>query len=200
MAAITADMVKELREKSGAGMMDCKRALEDTSGDFDKAMNLLREKGVAVAAKRESKATTEGTIAAYIHHGSKIGVMVELNCETDFVAKTDDFKELARDIAMQIAWSDPPYLGREDIPEKVLEEEKEIQRQRALKEGKPEHVVEKMVEGRMKEFYQRVCLLDQPFVKNDDTTIGNIITEAMGRLGEKIMVRRFCRYRVGELG
>jgi len=196
--AITAEQVRELREKTGAGMMDCKKALEEAGGDFEKAVTLLRERGTAVLAKREAKSATEGTIACYIHTGGKIGVMVELNCETDFVAKTEDFQELARDIAMQIAWSQPEYVSREEIPESRLEQEREIHRQWALNQGKPEAAVAKIVEGRMEKFFSAVVLLDQPYIKNEDMTIGDLVREKAGKLGEKIAVRRFVRYRVGE--
>ncbi|MBI2844512.1 MAG: translation elongation factor Ts [Armatimonadetes bacterium] len=197
--AITANMVKELREKTGAGMMDCKKALEETSGDFDKAVNLLRQKGIAVAAKREAKATTEGTIGAYVHTGGKIGVLVELGCETDFVAKTDEFQNLARDIAMQIAWGSPKYIRREDVPEEQLDEEREVHRQWAIKEGKPEAAIEKIVSGRMERFYADIVLLYQPFIRDSNITVGDLINEVMGKLGEKIVVQRFVRYRVGEM-
>ena len=196
--AVTADTVKELREKTGAGMMDCKRALEQTGGDLEKATAILREKGAAVLSKREAKATTEGTIACYIHTGGKIGVMVELDCETDFVANTDEFKEMARDISMQVSWSQPEYVNREDIPQERLEQEKAIHHQWALNQGKPEAALPKIVEGRMDKFYSTVVLMDQPFIKNEDISIGDLIRERAAKLGEKIMVRRFVRYRVGE--
>lgn len=195
---ISAEMVKKLREQTGAGMMDCKKALMESGGDYEKAVTILREKGVAVAAKRESRAASEGVIGSYIHMGNQIGVMVELNCETAPVAKTDEFQELARDIAMHISWSNPEYLRKEDIPEDVLAKEREVHRQWAIKEGKPENVIDRIVEGRMKEFYSRVCLLEQPFVKDEDHTIQEIINWAVGKLGEKISVARFVRYRVGE--
>lgn len=195
---ISAEMVKKLREQTGAGMMDCKKALMESNGDYEKAVTILREKGVAVAAKRESRSATEGVIGSYIHMGNQIGVMVELNCETAPVAKTDEFQELARDIAMHISWSNPEYLRKEDIPEDVLEKEREVHRQWAIKEGKPENVIDRIVEGRMKEFYSRVCLLEQPFVKDEDHSIQEIINWAVGKLGEKISVARFVRYRVGE--
>ena len=198
MAAITADKVRELREKTGAGMMDCKKALEQAGGDIEKATNILREKGAAVLAKRETRAATEGTIACYIHTGSKIGVMVEINCETDFVAKTDEFRELAHDIAMQIAWSQPQYISKEDVPEDRIEEEREIHRQWALNQDKPEAAIPKIVEGRMGRFYSTIVLMDQPFIKNEDITISELIQEKAAKVGEKIVVRRFARYRVGE--
>ncbi len=196
--AISAECVKELRDATGAGMMDCKKALEQAGGDIEKATTILREKGAAVLAKREAKTASEGTIACYIHTGGKVGVMIELNCETDFVAKTDDFKDLARDIAMQIAWSQPEYVTREDIPEHRLEKEREINRQWALNQGKPEAAIPKILEGRLEKFFSTVVLMDQPFVKNEDTSIGELIREKAGKLGEKIVIRRFVRYRVGE--
>jgi len=196
---ITAQMVKELREKTGAGMMDCKKALEETAGDFDKAANLLRQKGVAVAAKREAKAAAEGTIGAYVHTGGKIGVLVELSCETDFVARTDEFQNLARNLAMQIAWGNPKHIRRDDVPEDQVNEEREVHRQWAVKEGKPEKAIDNIVAGRMDRFYEDMVLLDQPFIRDSDIKVGDLINEAIGRLGEKIVVRRFVRYRVGEL-
>ena len=197
--AITAEMVKKLRDKTGAGMMDCKRALAETDGDFDKAVDLLRQKGLAVAAKRESKVASEGIITSYIHTGGKIGVLVELNCETDFVARTDEFKELGHDLAMHIAWSNPSYVRREEIPEDFLQREREIHRQWAINEGKPPQAIDKIVEGKMESFYSANCLLDQPFVKDNDMSVNDRLTEVMGKLGEKIAVGRFVRLRVGEL-
>lgn len=196
--AVSADKVKELREKTGAGMMDCKKALEECGGDMEKAGNLLREKGAAVLAKREARVATEGTIACYIHTGGKIGVMVELNSETDFVARNELFQELARDIAMHISWSQPEYITREDIPAEKLEQEREINRQWALNQGKPEAALPKIVEGRMDKYFSQVVLMDQPFIKNEDETIGDLIRNVAGKLGEKIAVRRFVRFRVGE--
>jgi len=198
--AVTADKVKELREKTGAGMMDCKNALVEAGGDMEKAVSILREKGAAVLSKREAKATTEGTIACYIHTGGKIGVMVELDCETDFVGDTDEFKELAHDIAMQVSWSQPEYVSREDIPERKLEQEHEIHRQWAVNRGKPEAAIPRIVEGRMEKFFSTVVLMDQPFIKNEEITIGDLIRDKAARLGERIVVRRFVRYRVGEMG
>jgi len=198
--AVTADKVKELRDKTGAGMMDCKRALEECAGDLEKAISVLREKGAAVLAKRETKPTTEGTIACYIHTGGKIGVMVEIDCETDFVAKTDEFKELAHDIAMHVSWSQPEYVSREDIPEKKVEQEREIHRQWALNQGKPEAALSKIVEGRMEKYFSTVVLTDQPYIKDEELTIRELIREKAGKFGEKIVVRRFVRYRVGEMG
>lgn len=196
--AITADMVKKLREQTGAGMMDCKKALTETNGDYEKAVTLLREKGIAVAAKRESRAASEGMIGCYIHTGSQIGVMVELNCETTFVAKTDEFQQLARDLAMHVSWSNPEYLRREDIPEDALAKEREVHRQWAVSEGKPENVIDRIVEGRMKEFYSRVVLMEQPYIKDEEQTIQDLVNGVMGKVGEKISVARYVRYRVGE--
>ncbi|HAH86546.1 MAG TPA: translation elongation factor Ts [Armatimonadetes bacterium] len=196
--AVTAECVKELRDKTGAGMMDCKKALQASGGDMEKAITILREKGAAVLEKREGKSASEGTVACYIHGGGKIGVLVELNCETDFVAKTDDFKDLARDIAMHVAWSRPEYVTREDIPEDRLEKEQEINRQWALNQGKPEAALPKIVEGRIEKFFSTVVLMDQPFIKNEDVTIGELIREKAGKLGEKILLRRFVRFSVGE--
>ena len=198
--AITAETVRDLREKTGAGMMDCKKALQEADGDMDKAIAILREKGTAVLAKRESKTASEGTIACYIHTGGKIGVMVEVNCETDFVAKTDDFQNLARDIAMQISWSQPEFLTREEIPAERIEQEREINRQWALNQGKPEAALPKIIEGRLEKFYSQVVLMDQPFIKNEDMSIGDMIREKVAKLGEKIAIKRYARFRVGEEG
>ena len=200
MADINAGIVKDLREKTGAGMMDCKKALQECGGDIEKAITILREKGAAVLAKRESKTASEGTVETYIHTGGKIGVLVELSCETDFVAKTDDFKELAKDIAMHISWSNPEYLTREDIPAEKLEAEREVHRQWAMNQGKPEAALPKIVEGRMDKFFSTVVLMDQPFIKNEDQTIGELVKEKAAKLGEKMGVRRFARFRVGEQG
>jgi len=196
--AISAEMVKKLRDQTGAGMMDCKKALTETNGDYDKAATLLREKGIAVAAKRESRAASEGVIGSYIHMGSQIGVMVEINCETAPVAKTDEFQQLAKDIAMHISWSDPAYLRREDVPEDVIEKEREVHKQWAINEGKPTQVIDKIVEGRMKEYFSRACLLEQPFIKDEDLTIQDLIHNVVAKVGEKIDVSRFIRYRIGE--
>ena len=196
--AITADMVKKLRDQTGAGMMDCKKALTETNADFEKAVTVLRERGIAVAQKRESRAASEGVIGSYIHTGSQIGVLVELNCETTFVAKTDEFQNLARDLAMHISWSNPRYLRREDITEDVLEKERDVHRQWAIKEGKPEKVIDRIVEGRMKEFYSHACLLEQPFIKDEEQTIQDLVNNVVAKLGEKTEVARFIRFRVGE--
>lgn len=195
---ITASEVKALRERTGVGMMDCKKALTEANGDMDRAAEILREKGLAAAAKKSSRIAAEGIVESYIHLGGKIGVMVEVNCETDFVAKTPEFKSFVRDIAMHIAAAKPEYLNRDEVPASVLEKEKEILRAQALNEGKPEKIVEKMVEGRIKKFYEDNCLLDQHFVKDPDKTITNLITEKVATIGENISVRRFVRYEMGE--
>lgn len=195
---ITAGMVKDLRERTGAGMMDCKKALSETNGDMEKAVDYLREKGLAAAAKKASRIASEGLVEAYIHGAGRIGVLVEVNCETDFVAKTDDFKSLVRDIAMQIAAANPSYVSREEVSEEVLNHEREILRAQALNEGKPAHIVEKMIEGRLKKFYEEACLLDQTFIKDPDKTIAQLITERVAKIGENIAVRRFTRYQLGE--
>jgi elongation factor Ts len=196
--AITAEKVRELREKTGAGMMDCKRALEASGGDESGAIKILREKGQATAAKREGKVAAEGRCEAYIHMGGKIGVLVELNCETDFVARNDQFAELAREIAMQIAASSPIYVERAEVPGEVIEREQEIYRQKARNEGKPEQAIEKIVAGQLEKYYETVCLLEQPYIRQPKQTIQDLITETIGKLGEKIVVRRFIRFRVGE--
>ncbi|WP_094607580.1 Elongation factor Ts [Sporomusa silvacetica DSM 10669] len=195
---ITAGMVKELRERTGAGMMDCKKALSETNGDMEKAVDSLREKGLAAAAKKASRIASEGLVESYIHGAGRIGVLVEVNCETDFVAKTDDFKSLVRDIAMQIAAANPGYVTREEVPEEILNHEREILRAQALNEGKPANIVEKMIEGRLKKFFQENCLLEQVFIKDPDKTITQLITERVSKIGENISVRRFTRYQLGE--
>ncbi len=195
---VSANMVKDLREKTGAGMMDCKKALAETGGDFQKALDYLRQKGLATAAKRAGRVASEGRIGAYIHAGGKIGVMVEVNSETDFVAKTDDFQAFAKDIAMHIAASNPSYIRREEITAEVLEREKEIYRAQARDAKKPEKVIDKIVEGKLEKFYGETCLLEQPFVKDPDLTIQDLLNGLIGKLGEKIEIRRFTRYQVGE--
>jgi len=198
MAQITPQMVKELRERTQAGMMDCKRALEATGGDMEKAVAYLREKGLAAAAKKAGRVAAEGLVEAYIHPGGRVGVLIEVNCETDFVARTDDFRQLARDLAMQVAASRPLYVSREDVPAAVLEEERRIYRAAALNEGKPEHVVDKIVEGRLEKFFKEVCLLEQPFIKDPDRTVNDLIQEKIASMGENITVRRFARFERGE--
>ncbi|KGG80832.1 translation elongation factor Ts [Caloranaerobacter azorensis] len=195
--AVTASMVKELRERTGAGMLDCKKALVEANGDLEKAVEILRKKGLSKAAKKAGRIAAEGIVDSYIH-GGRIGVLVEVNSETDFVAKNEEFKQFVRDIAMQIAAQSPRYVSREDVPAEVIEKEKEILRQQALNEGKPEHIVEKMVEGRLEKFYKEVCLLEQPFIKDPDVTIKDILTEKIAKIGENIKIRRFVRYEVGE--
>lgn len=195
---ITAEMVKELRERSGAGMMDCKKALTETGGNIEKAIDYLREKGLAAAAKKASRVAAEGIVEAYIHMGGKIGVLLELNCETDFVAKTEGFKALAKDIAMHIAASSPICIAREEVPEEKLEHEREILRAQALNEGKPAQIVDKMVTGRIEKYYKEVCLLEQPFVKDPDKTIKELVTTSIAKIGENISIRRFARFQLGE--
>ncbi len=198
MAEITAQMVKELREKSGAGFMDCKKALVETNGDLAEAELYLRKQGIAVAQKKASREANEGSIGSYIHAGSKLGVMVEVNCETDFVARTDEFRQLVHDLAMHIAATDPQFIRKEDVSSGVLDREKQVQRERALQEGKPERVIDKIVEGRLGKFYQEICLLEQPFVKENSVTVGELITSKIAKLGEKIAVSRMARFKVGE--
>lgn len=195
---ITAQMVKQLREMTGAGMMDCKKALQEANGDFDKAIKILRERGLAKAAKKAGRAAKEGIIHSYIHGGGRIGVMVEVNCETDFVARTDEFKTLVNDIALHIAAFAPRWVKREDVPEDVLEQEKEIYRKQAIQEGKPEHVIERIVEGKLKNFYKENVLLEQPFVKDEDKTVEEVVKEAIAKIGENIVIRRFVRWELGE--
>lgn len=195
--AITSKMVKELRDKTQAGMMDCKKALEKTDGDMEKAVDLLRQKGLAVAAKRAGRATSEGVIETYIHAGGKLGVMVELGCETDFVAKNDDFRAFARDIAMHIAAANPVSITRETVPEEVVSREKEIYVQQALESGKPEAIVEKMVSGKIEKFIAEIVLLDQKYVKNPDLSVQDLLNELVAKMGENISIKRFARFQVG---
>jgi elongation factor Ts len=195
--AITSKMVKDLRDKTQAGMMDCKKALEKTDGDMEKAIDLLRQKGLAVAAKRAGRATSEGVIETYIHAGGKLGVMVELGCETDFVAKNDDFKQFARDLAMHIAAANPISITREEVPAEVVAREKEIYVQQAIDSGKPQAIAEKMVTGKIEKFLAEVVLLEQKFVKNPDLTIQDILNELVGRIGENISIKRFARFQIG---
>lgn len=195
---ITAEMVKELRERTGAGMMDCKRALGECGANMDKAVDYLREKGLAAAAKKASRVAAEGVVEAYIHGGGRIGVLVEINCETDFVAKTDEFRQFTRDIAMHIAAANPLYLTKEEVSPEVIEHEKEILRNQALNEGKPANIVDKMVVGRIEKYFKEVCLLEQPFVKDSDITIRQLLTQKVSKIGENISIRRFVRYQLGE--
>ena len=195
---ITANMVKELREKTGAGIMDCKEALKASSGDVEEAIEYLRKKGQIKAAKKEGRTTSEGLVGSYIHAGGKIGTLVEVCCETDFVGKTDEFGQLVKDLAMQIAATDPDYLSPEDVPPEVVEKEKDIYRAEALEAGRPEKVLDKIAEGKMKKFYQERCLLEQPFIKDSDVSIGEVLKGHITKFGENITIRRFSRYRVGE--
>ena len=195
---ITAEMVKQLRESTGAGMMDCKKALTDANGDMNKAVELLRERGIAKAVKKSGRVAAEGIVDAYIHGDGRIGVLVEVNTETDFAAKNEDFKAFVRDIAMQIAAARPEYVRREEVPAEVIEKEKEILRAQALNEGKPEKIVDKMVEGRLEKFYKEICLLEQPFIKDPDKTIQDLLTEKIAVIGENITIRRFARFEKGE--
>jgi elongation factor Ts len=198
MAEITAAIVKELREKTGAGMMDCKKALEECGGDLEKAIDHLRQKGLAAAAKKVGRIAAEGTVGAYIHAGGKIGVLVELNCETDFVARTQEFQSLLKDLAMQIAAANPRYVTKEEVPAAEVERERQIYRAQAIQSGKPEKVAEKIVDGKVERFYSEVCLLEQAFIKEPERRVGDVVQEAMARLGENIRVRRFARYHLGE--
>jgi len=195
---ISADTVKDLRERTGAGFMDCKRALEETDGDLERAIVLLRERNQASAAKKAGREAREGVVASYIHTGGRIGALVEVNCETDFVARTDEFQALARNLAMHIAAEQPRWVRAEEIPAELLEQEKEVYRSLAIKEGRPEKVLDKIVEGRLKKFYGEVCLVDQPYVRDDQKTVADVIKEEMARLGENIAVRRFVRYQLGD--
>jgi len=195
---VTAAMVKELRERTQAGMMDCKKALVECKGDMEKAIEFLREKGLAANAKKAGRIAAEGMVDSYIHMGGKIGVLLEVNCETDFVANTDAFKALCHDLALQIAASNPLFVSKEDVPQENLHKEREILRSQALNEGKPEKIVDRMVEGRIEKYYKEVCLLEQPFVKNPDITVQTLVNETALASGEKISVRRFTRYERGE--
>jgi elongation factor Ts len=195
---ITSVMVKELRIKTGAGMMDCKEALGCSEGDFEKAIDYLRKKGMSAATKRSSKAAKDGTVGYYIHMGGKIGVLVELNCETDFVAKTEDFQTMAKELAMHVAASNPLYVRAEEIPEAALEREKEIYRSQLVEEKKPEKIWDKIIEGKLKKFYEEVCLMDQKFIKNTDITVSTLVSNMIAKTGENIIIRRFVRYQLGE--
>ena len=198
MTQITAQSVRTLRQKTGLGMMDCKKALQETGGDSEKAIEYLRKQGLSAVEKRAGRDASEGLVQAYIHQGSRLGVLLEVNCETDFVARTDDFQEFAKDVAMHIAASQPLAVDREGIPADAVERERVIYLEQAKNEGKPEHIAEKIVEGRMEKFYQENCLIEQVFVKNPDQTIGELITEITAKIGEKITVRRFERFVLGE--
>lgn len=196
--SITPSMVKELREKTGAGIMDCKKALEESNGDIDLAIEKLREKGLKDLSRRQFRTATEGLVCSYIHAGSKIGVLLELNCETDFVARTEEFVQLAKDLAMQIAATNPNYISRQEVPSEIIEKEKSILKAQALTEGKPERVIDKIVAGRLEKFFSQVCLLEQPFIKDGDRTIEQLVAEKGSKVGENIVIRRFMRYLLGE--
>jgi len=195
---VSAQMVKELRERTGAGMMDCKAALAESKGDMETAVDILRKKGVASAAKKTGRIAAEGAVGSYIHGGGRLGVLVEVNCETDFVAKTEDFQQLVHDIAMHIAAADPRYVAREEVTPEVLERERAIYREQALASGKPAAVVEKIVDGKLDKFYAEAVLLEQPWVKNPDQTVGQLVSEKVAKIGENIKVRRFSRFKLGE--
>ncbi|MBU4533920.1 MAG: translation elongation factor Ts [Eubacteriales bacterium] len=195
---VSAKSVKELRERTGAGMMDCKKALVEVGGDIEKAIDLLREKGLAAAAKKAGRTASEGLVDSYIHGVGKIGVLIEVNCETDFVAKTDQFRGFVRDLAMQVAAAKPEYVSREEVPEEMLNRERSVLRAQALNEGKPEQIVEKMVEGRIEKFFKENCLLEQAFIKDSDVSVQDVVKDVIGKLGENIVVRRFVRYELGE--
>jgi elongation factor Ts len=198
MAEITAALVKELRERTGAGMMECKKALVEGNGDIAEAEVILRKRGISLAGKKAGRVTRQGLVGTYIHAGGQLGVMVEIDCESDFVARTDDFKELVHDVAMHVAAADPRYLRREDVPAAVLEKEKEIARDRAKAEGKPEKIIEKIVEGQLAKFYEAACLLDQPFVKEATLTIEQLVKTKIAKLGENMSIARFVRFKVGD--
>jgi len=200
MANVTADMVKELRARTSAGMMDCKKALQECGGNMDAAIQWLRQKGLAMAAKRAGRSTSEGVIQSYIHTGNKLGVMVEVDCETDFVAKTERFIEFARDIAIHIAATNPVCIRREDLPREVLEKERKLYETQAKEQGKPEKIIDKIVQGRLEKFYKEVCLLEQPFVKDPDKSIQDLLNELIASIGENISIRRFVRFQVGQEG
>ncbi|HLF57902.1 MAG TPA: translation elongation factor Ts [Thermoanaerobaculia bacterium] len=195
---VSAQMVKELRDRTGAGMMDCKSALAEAAGDVEKAIDLLRKKGLAAAAKRSGRVAADGLVASYIHAGGKLGVLVEVNCETDFVGRTEEFQELVKDVAMHVAAAEPRYVRREEVPAEVLERERAIYREQAAATGKPANVLERIVEGKLDKFFAEACLLEQPFVKNPDLTIGQLVQEKVARIGENIQIRRFARFKLGE--
>ncbi|WP_462269446.1 translation elongation factor Ts [Desulfobacter sp.] len=198
MAEITAQMVKELRAATGSGIMDCKKVLADADGNMDKAIELLRKKGLAKAAKRAGRSTSEGIIYSYIHTGAKLGVLLEVNCESDFVAKTEDFENFAKDIAMHIAAANPAGLVPEDVDQSVIEKEREIYRAQMLEEGKPENIIDKIVDGKVEKFYKEVCLLSQQYIKDPQKTVEDILKETIGKIGENIQIKRFARFQIGE--
>jgi len=198
MSEISASLVKQLRDRTGAGMMECKAALKEANGSVDEAEVVLRKKGIASAAKKASRSTKQGVIAAYIHPGAQLGVLIEVNCESDFVARTDDFQELVKDLAMQVAAADPKYVRKEDVTPEILAKEQDIQKARAMSEGKPEKIAEKIAEGRMAKFYEEVCLLEQQFIKESNVSVSELIKSKIAKLGENITVARFSRFKVGE--
>jgi elongation factor Ts len=198
MAEITASLVKQLRERTGAGMLACKKALEEAKGDLAEAETVLRKRGIASASKKGTRATRQGVIGNYIHPGAQLGVIVEVNCESDFVARTEDFQDLVKDIAMQVAAADPQFIRKEDVTQDVLDREREIARDRARNEGKPEKILDKIVEGRLGKFYEEICLLEQPFIKDNTMTVQQLIATRIAKLGENITVARFTRYKVGD--
>lgn len=195
---ITAQMVKELRQATGVGILDCRKALESADGDFDKAVDYLREKGLAKAAKRMGRDAKDGLVDAYIHAGGRVGVLIEVNCETDFVARTDEYKDLVNSLAMQVAAMNPRFLKREDVPEDVLEHERTLYRAQALQEGKPEQIVDRIVEGRMEKFFSEACLMEQDYIRDDDLTVDDLVKDYINKTGENIIVRRFARFELGE--
>lgn len=195
---IEASVVKELRERTGAGMMDCKKALTESNGDMEKAIEILREKGLAAAAKKAGRIASEGIVDAYIHGGGRIGVLIEVNSETDFVAKNEEFKQFVKDMAMQVAASNPLYVRREEVDPQLVEKEREIYKAQALNEGKPEKIIEKMVEGRIEKYYKEICLLEQPFIKDSDKTVQDVLTGMIAKIGENLSIRRFVRFEKGE--
>lgn len=196
--AITTEMIKELRAATGAGVLDCKKALQETDGDFDRAVEFLRQKGLAAAAKKADREANEGMIGSYIHMGARIAALIEVNCETDFVARTDDFQELVKDLAMQVVAAKPLYVSRDQVPSDILEHERSIYRAQMADSGKPEHILDRIIDGKMNKFYEEVCLLEQPFIKDGGTTVGDLVTQSIARLGENIVVRRFVRYELGQ--
>ncbi len=198
MPEINAKMITELRERTGAGMMDCKKALVETSGDLEKAIDSLRKKGLATAAKKATRAAEEGIITSYIHHNGKVGVLLELKCETDFVARTDQFKQLAAEIAMHIAWANPTFISKDQVAQEELDREIAVEKERAKAEGKPEAVLDKIVQGRLSKFYERVCLLEQPFIRDDSKKVSDVIAEVVAKVGENIVVGKFARMAIGE--
>lgn len=197
---IKAELVKELRERTGSGIMDCKKALQETEGDLEKAITYLRERGLAIAAKKAGRTTKDGKIDAYIHAGGKLGVLIEVNCETDFVAKTEDYQRLCRELAMQVAASNPTYVDRDDVPQERIDTEKSVLETQARNEGKPDKIIERIVTGRMEKFYQAICLLEQPYIRDPDRNIKDLVNEYIAKLGENIVIRRFSRFQLGEEG